>query len=311
MACDAPDSISRLYRNDADRLAIRRVNATGSSYRDSVRINKEISTRYLLALAAVRQATHLPAVDTVTRLLDIHTYNPGLNSLVVMADSNLIWMTRLRYDMLPTFDYNIDNMMSRYGMKKVFYSGLLQPNLVVFRTETNSNLVPLAGWLKGEQGIRGAEADHLYGDGNDITDSIAGDHIQLVYSYGWQDCPTGCERRRFWKFRVMNDCSVSYSGSYGAALEPSLVVYEPDQPALFTGWRLYSNPAKSVLYLENKARNPAAPGLRIKNKKGQVVRELAAIRPGEELDLILLAGGLYSLSLYQGDQEKTWRIDKR
>ena len=106
-SCQVEGSVYKLYKNDADRMTIRRVNYIGSNYKDSVRINKQISRDYLSALMAVYNATALPAVDTITRLLNIHTYNPGLNSLIVMADSNLIWMTNMRYNIFPTRDYEV------------------------------------------------------------------------------------------------------------------------------------------------------------------------------------------------------------
>ncbi len=33
-----------------------------------------------------------------------------------------------------------------------------------------------------------------------INDSIYSTHVELTYSYGWGDCPSGCMWRRYWKF---------------------------------------------------------------------------------------------------------------
>lgn len=309
-SCLAPDSVVRCYRNDADRLAIRRVNARRSTYRDSVRINAELSSDYLNALIAVHNATILPANDTIIRLLNIHTYNPGLNTLVVMADSNLVWMTNLRYDILPTRDYEIDKLMRVYAMKKVFYSGLLQPSMVVFRTETNRNLEPLARKVKTFVGVKAAESEHLYGDGNDITDSITEKCIQLVYSYAWQECPTGCEQRRYWKFRVYSDCSVEYAGSYGNALEPALLLSEQENGSLFGDIRVYPNPVKNKLYVECPSARPGV-SLKLSNKKGDVVYALNKLDNRQEIDLILLSNGVYYLTLRDSSKYKTFKIDKR
>jgi len=309
--CVTRDSVLSSYKNDADRMAIRRVNHTGSSYKDSVRINKEISKDYLSALIAVYNATVLPAIDTITRMLNIHTYNPGLNSLIVMADSNLIWMTNLRYNILPTRDYDIDKMMTTYSLKKGFYSGLMQPSLVVFKTEINSNLTPLAKKLKTALGVNSAESEVLYGDGNDIIDSINDKYTELVYSYGWQECPTGCEQRRYWKFRVYSDCSVEYMGSYGQPLESPLVLTVHENENLFTDVKIYPNPSKNKLYVENHSSKTKEISLTLINKKGEVVYALKKLKIKQEVDLILLSKGIYYLKLADNSHSKTFKIDKR
>jgi len=309
-SCSAHDSVLEKYNKDADRLAIRRVIRINSTYKDSVRINKIISSDYRDALIAVYNATALPATDTITRLLNIHTYNPGLNSLIIMADSNLAWMTNLRYNILPTQDYEIDRMMKVYFLKKVFYSGLLQPSMVVFRSDTNSNLAPLARKLKNSVGVNAAEAEFLYGDGNDITDSINTKYTELVYSYGWQECPTGCEQRRYWKFRVFSDCSVEYMGSYGRPLEACLFLSVHENEIFFDNVKIYPHPTKSKLFVECGILK-SKTSLTITDKNGKTVQSLTSLKPKQELDLILLSKGIYYLTLKDHSGQKIFKIDKR
>ncbi|PBQ34601.1 hypothetical protein CNR22_23430 [Sphingobacteriaceae bacterium] len=309
--CNATSTALKLYKNDADRMAIRRVNHIGSSYKDSVTIDKQLSEKYLKALVAVNNATALSAVDTITRLLNIHTYNPGLNSLIVMADSNLVWMTNLRYNILPTRDYTIDKMMQKYGLEKHFYSGLMQPNMVVFRTDTNSNLVPLARKLKSALGVKAAESEFMYGDGNDITDSVNSKYTELTYSYGWQECSTGCEQRRFWKFRVYSDCSVEYMGSYGQSLIPALILSVQENESLFTDIYIYPNPVSSKLYIACNAKRSTNPSLTITNKAKEVVYTSANVVNGQQIDLFLLPNGNYTLKLESNSQKKVFFLKVR
>ncbi len=308
-SCRTNDSILKKYKNDADRLAIRRVNHIQSTYKDSVKINKTLSSDYLYALIAVYNATALAATDTITRLLNIHTYNPGLNSLIVIADSNLAWMTNLRYNILPTRDYEIDRMMRNHSLNKVFYSGLLQPSMVVFKTDTNSNLAPLAKKLKNAVGVNAAEAEYLYGDGNDIRDSIHAKYTELIYSYGWQECPTGCEQRRYWKFRVFSDCSVEYMGSYGRPLEASILVKVYENENLFSDIKIYANPVKSKVYVECRTVKSKIT-LILSDKKGKTLRTLTNSAIRQELDLILLSNGVYYLTLKDNSGQKIYKIDK-
>ena len=309
-SCEARGNSLKQYRNDADRLAIRQVNKQGSAYKDSIRINKSISSDYLTAILAVHNATALPAADTVGRLLNIHAYNPGLNSLIVLADSNLVWMNDLRNNVLPTRDYEINKLMKSYHLQKVFYSDLLQPSMVVFKTDTNSNLSPLAQKIKTYLGVKSAESEYLYGDGNDITDSITPRYIQLTYSYGWQECPTGCELRRFWKFRVYSDCTVEYVGSYGSMLEPSILLTVQENAHLFNEIKIYANPIKNKLYVECK-KGAENMTLSLENKKGEVVYAFKKLNPMQELDLILFSSGTYYLKLQSNAQQKVFKVVKR
>lgn len=307
----APSNISKLYKNDADRMAIRRVNHIASTYKDSVRIDKKLSAEYLRVLLAVHNASSLPGVDTLTRLLNIHTYNPGLNSLVVVADSNLVWMNNLRYNILPTRDYGIDKMMSAYKLEKHFYSGLMQPSMVVFRTDSNSNLAPLARKLKSGLGVTAAEAEYKYGDGNDITDSIHPNYTELIYSYGWQECPTGCEQRRFWKFRIYPDCTVEYLGSYGQTLVPALILTLQENESFFKDVRIYPNPVSSKLYVQCYAKRISNPSLTITNKAKEVIYSASKLVNGQEIDLMLLPNGNYTLKLESNSLTKVFLLKVR
>ena len=310
-SCEAKKEIIHRYINDADRLSIRQVNKDQSSYRDSVRINKSISSDFLNALIAVHNCTQFIAVDTIIRFLTIHTYNPGLNSLIVVADSNLFWMRNLRYNISPAGENLIDKMMVEYALEVVFYSGLLQPSMVVFKTNINSNLAPLAKKVKTLLGVKAAEAEFLYGDGNDITGFIGNKYTELVYSYGWQQCPTGCELRRYWKFRVFSDCSVQYLGSYGSVLEPSLLLSVSKDERSFDEVKIYTNPVKNKIYIDCSLSKFKESALIITDKNGKTVYSLSTLVGRQEIDLILLSRGEYQLTLMDKKKQKIYKIVKQ
>mgnify|MGYP001597857257 CR=1 FL=1 len=95
--CNAPDSIVKKYKDDADKLAINRVFHINSTYKDSIEINKPIRNNYLKALLAVYNATNLPARDTVIDIFNIHNlFGQVLKSIIVHADTGLFWMKNIR-----------------------------------------------------------------------------------------------------------------------------------------------------------------------------------------------------------------------
>lgn len=305
------DKVDLLYKNDADRLAIRYTFSTNSRFKDSVVIDKRLHSEFLRALTAVYKFRYLAASDTVVRLLNIHTYNPGLNSIILKVDSNLVWMSNIRHNTTPYGDLTLDFLLAKYHFKKVYYSGLFQPALVVFRTELNSNLVPLAKQMKSIYGVSAAEPDYLYGDGNDISGMLYPDSIFLTYSFGWENCPTGCEKRRFWKFKILNKGEVYFVESYGDALESSLKIKVEENPTVFKNVNVYANPAKEKLYIEFFDKQASTVHLNLMNAKGDVLQSINKPSAREEMNMILLPNGVYYLRLHSAKEHKVYKIIKK
>jgi hypothetical protein len=219
--CTAPDSIVEKYTEDAYRLAMKKFFRNGSAFKDSVHIPYSHVDTVMRALLAVYNATALPARDTVVDMFDIHTFkNPYLNEVVISADSGLGWMQQLEAGIFPTGDSAIDSIISVYDLNlhQYFITNFAQ-DWVTFDTDSNYNTVALCSLFIPVPGVLGADPNGFWGDGNDITDSIfANDHVELIFSYGWGDCSSGCIFNRYWKFNVDTNCAVEYAGSYGNVL---------------------------------------------------------------------------------------------
>ncbi len=63
--CIAPDSIIEKYKDDADRLALRKISGLHLPYEDSIEIPKIFSDSFLNELIAVYNAVGIPERDTV------------------------------------------------------------------------------------------------------------------------------------------------------------------------------------------------------------------------------------------------------
>ncbi|MBL7932693.1 MAG: T9SS type A sorting domain-containing protein [Bacteroidia bacterium] len=304
------DSVLVLYKNDADRLALRQALSGKSTYKDSINIDKKLSQYYLKVLMAVYNAKDFPARDTVVKHLNIHSYNPGMTSIVLRGVSNLVWMSNLKNNHFPTGNSTLDFLMRRYGLEKTFYSSLFQPNLVVLSSKSNYNLEALSCSLESVHGASGIQPEFLYGDGNDISDSLIGKDLEISYSYGWDNCRTGCRSRRLWKFKVKEDFSVVYLGSWGQSLEPGLEMYISGGAEYFKNLNLYPNPVKDKLYVEIDSAKQLELKLSIVNQKGDVVFTHTNLESGEILNLGHLLMGFYSLILENGSQKKVYSLKK-
>jgi hypothetical protein len=89
--------------------------------------------------------------------------------------------------------------------------------LVTFAPPQPVNIGALAARFRGIVGVRFAQPNNMFGDGNDIEGSIEGSRVRLDYSVGSGDCPAGCINRRFYRFAVQSDGTVEYLGASGNA----------------------------------------------------------------------------------------------
>lgn len=230
-----------------------------------------------------------------------------MNSIVMRGQSNLVWMDNLKNNRFPTGNTRLDEIIHTYGLKKSFYSNLFQPNLVVLHSKINYNLEALACLLETVYGVSGIQPEFLHGDGNDITDSIQGETLFLIYSYGWDNCRNNCKYKRFWKLSLAKNGQVDYLGSWGDKLEPGLNLSMMEGENNFPGFKLYPNPAKDLLYTEGTEKDLH---LTITNYKGEVVFSRSALQAHEVLDVAHLLMGTYELKLESGGKRKIYSLQK-
>ncbi|HLG35037.1 MAG TPA: hypothetical protein VI757_09170, partial [Bacteroidia bacterium] len=251
-SCNASPAIRAMYRDDADRMVVRRLYVTNSPYADSVVIPQNLSDTLLDKLIAVYNATSLPARDSVIVMYNIHTFmDTALQIIDVHADSNLAWMQQLHLGNLNTGNAQVDNLITSYNLNLVSYStnlSLFFFHSVRFEADTNINTYALTDMFSSIAGVYESLPLGWFGSGDDITDSITSNNVQLTYSYGWGDCPSGCIYNHYWKFIVYPDCSVEYVGSYGEPLPlPTGLSQEVNKNIS----ALFPNPATNEIRIQN------------------------------------------------------------
>ena len=256
-SCNAPDSIKRMYQDDADRMALRYIIDHSTPWKDSATIEPARSQQYMNALIAVYNATALPARDTVVEMGKVHTQITefALNEMNVHADSNLSWMKAFRDHQLITGDSTVDFLFKNYTLdSSAAYFGISSVNgIASLDFRQTHNLFALGSALKALPGVDGASPQIYIGgyDGGDIRDSIYPGFIELTYRYGWTDCIISCWYERFWVFRVYPDCSVEYVRSYGDKLPTNYFsLKEHIQEAISA----YPNPFSDRIHIANLER---------------------------------------------------------
>jgi len=304
--CTAADSIIKKYKDDADRLALSRTSQLNDAYNDSVEIDKPMSNTYLRALLAVYNATALPARDTVVRLLHIHKYpSEMINQMVFNTSaSTYSWAQNIQNGISPSGYAALDSVMSRYHLyvqNFSYFQGSTSPvpDIVTLQRDSNMNVPALMHIFTSFVPFAFSPGQNIiFGDGPQIADSITTNFIQLKYIFKWYDCPNGCLDQRTWIFRVYNDCSVAYLGSFGDAVAPLFTVGLPENTINQNNWRISPNPSNGYCTLHLSAGNFK---LRLSDITGGAIRDQAVyIKPGESdypLKVDDLPRGIYFLSL--------------
>ncbi|MBW6491630.1 MAG: T9SS type A sorting domain-containing protein [Lentimicrobium sp.] len=305
-SCNAPDSVILKYIDDADRLALYKIQRLNLPESDSIQILEIHSDSILNALIAVYNAGTIPESDTITRIYPIHTFpDYDLDVINIAANPNLAWMLQLKNRIIPTGHPEIDSLIATYQLTFRFYYDYpdhIQYDIASLRSPTNLNIAALAELFEEIPDVDYAEENRYMGDGMNIYESIASDHIQLVYYYGWGDCPSGCTYRRYYKFKVYYDCSVEFCGSYNN-LYSALGSDEPNSKMV----SIFPNPFEDLIRV-NGFTEPFK--YRIANIAGQIVS--FGISDRKEIGNIAhLKPGLYFLSVQTENLFYTFKIIKR
>jgi hypothetical protein len=209
-------------------------------------------------------------------------------------------MQQLKNDIFPTGDHYVDSVMNKYYLTKLWYYPQNLPgiDLLLLNTASNLNLLALSNVWTIIPGVDHAGPDLLIGDGNDITDSIFDDHVELTYDHSWNcEYGGGCSFHHFWKFNIYFDCTVEFVSSYGDPISGLGISNLKMGPI-----ELYPNPFNDKLRLEG-IDSPST--YEIYNLQGQKLITGTSYN-GEIKNLNMLENGIYVLSI--SSNNKNYRI---
>lgn len=212
-----PESVLHRYEQDAYRLAVRHLQATGMT---DVRIPDDLHGSLLNALTRIHRAVDLPARNSIVDRFAIHTFpSPTLHEVVLSGvDTSCAWVSRLAAGVVPTGHPGVDTLLQTYALTVQQAFGVGAGRFILLRSAAPLHMAELARRFAGMECLSGAEPNGIIGDGNDIRAEAEGDAWKITFSLGWGDCPAGCISRHFWSFRVRSDGQVEFLGSVGSPI---------------------------------------------------------------------------------------------
>lgn len=212
-----PEQLRSAYRTDAARLALRGLIERSNPTLHEIELPSEEVERFYDALIRVYNFRH-PARDAVVETHTIHTFpNPSVHRLNLVLTPPT-WAKAWRLGERLTGDPTVDSLVVRHDLEvEYYYDGASFGHLVTLFSPKTINIAALAERFALIDGVRWASSQEIIGDGNDIA--AEGDTgLDLRYSVGYGDCPSGCIHRHWWRFRVGGDGTVEYLGSGGDPL---------------------------------------------------------------------------------------------
>lgn len=217
-SCVSHDSIVNMYLRDATALTLERIYTNNDTHKDSVEIPLTYIDTILNAMIAVYNVSSLPERDTVLDIYDIHVRTDySLQSFILSADSNLIWMQELQIGNLNSGFVELDDIILGHDFVIDSYFNFGNNywyHYVGFTTDNYINIGATVSSLENSPELRNLEHSGDSFDGSDIEATIFDNYVELKYIYRWGDCPSGCIYQRTWVFNVYFDCSVEFITSF-------------------------------------------------------------------------------------------------
>jgi len=291
------------YIIDAKGLAVQAMQKSGSPFYDSVIIPQTWTDTVLKALIAVYNTISLPRDSVVGYHIHCTDFK-DLNKFYIYADTGLAWVRDIKNGIIPTSNTAVNNILNTYKLVKLSYS----PGVILFKSDSIYNLNGMSeAWNKIDSVT--LYPDLLFYTSTIFVDTMTSDYIQLSYRYSCgDDCPSGCEVNRYWKYKVYSDCSVAYLGSYGSPIKSTgcidlrLSVGNVEQKRV----SVYPNPFSERIIIKGASKGTEYS---INNALGQVCLS-GLVDGGGFINTAVLSAGVYFIRLRDGDATTMLKVVK-
>jgi len=225
------------YRNDARRLAIKRMYEINSPLADKVTIPPIFIDSIIKALYAINNMQNALVGDTLRQIFGHTNFIPGsdsthffsasnnpagafgLKQVRVTVDNTTPWGAQwLSGNYNTTSNDSVNYLINTHQLKVVLNQYQLYParTIYIISSPIAINATALAKQFVNFSGVGTGNAYQLTsqpaGNGNRINAIFTNNTTRLSYTFGCGDCPSGCTFGRTWTFNVRTgtDCSVDY-----------------------------------------------------------------------------------------------------
>jgi hypothetical protein len=162
----------------------------------------EFKEYHFAPILAALQTVYLDSISTASsdiRKYNVHALCPEkLHKTRISIDT-----TNENFNSWKSYGFSdnlsLDLLINEYDLQL----DSIRETQYMVHTGTGINQESLASELKKFTFIKKAQAANCIGDGSHIEIIYFNpDFIQLIYSYGWGDCPSGCTNRHYWELGI-------------------------------------------------------------------------------------------------------------
>lgn len=247
-SCIPFGAMETTYRNDACRLAIKRMHEIASPFADSITIPIIYIDSIKKALYAINNIQSSLVGDTLRKLFGDTNFIPGsdsthfisasndlndafgLKKIEVVVDNNIAWGAQwLLSNYNATSSDSVNYLINKYNLRVTLNNYQIYPTRTIYiiSSPLAINAGALAKQFENISGVGNGYANQINSlpgsNGNVIRAEFISGAIKLSYTYGCGNCPSGCTLGRTWNLKVHTDtdCSVDYLSveNWGSPIE--------------------------------------------------------------------------------------------
>ncbi len=211
------DSLRAQYRTDAAVLTLRRVQEEIPFDEQDAELPPEWIERFYGALIAVHNASSRMA--SAADVEGFHTWpNDGVYYLSIGVDSTEGWVQEWQQGRLLTGNARVDELLRAYDLTLDGLWNSYRQTVAYLRSERPLNTPKVASFFEGIPGVDFAQQGGSWGPDAGIVAKVGDGYVELTYTVGWGDCPSGCINRHWWVFRVYDSGAVQFMKEDGQPL---------------------------------------------------------------------------------------------
>ncbi|MFY0671837.1 MAG: hypothetical protein JXQ87_00450 [Bacteroidia bacterium] len=176
------------------------------NYNEAEFDEKEID--HILKLIQLVYDSELPERDTIFSVYNIHKSCSGnFNTIILHVDTSNYAIKNLAKGITSnTSDRVLDNYLLEYEIDSVVRSmSYPKSNWLALYFKKAWNPIKTIDDFATVEGVEYCSGNEGCFDGDDIEVKIKAGKMEIDFSHGWGDCPSGCIRRIGWIFSVRNN----------------------------------------------------------------------------------------------------------
>lgn len=296
------------YERDINNLAVRRMFEVKSPDTARVTVPQRWKDTIEEKLSAIFLENSIPQRDSIFGLYCIHDWNGGklqsVRSYLITYDTSQQWTQAWTNGGLVTGNAYIDTLVSKFQLGGLQNIGFM-PGTIVLSTPLFLNPLALADTFKLNSGILYFQENSALAVGDKIHYTSIETTSFFDFTFGWDDCPSGCINTATWKYQVDNNCQVTYLNREDAiGTNTALPQGNPNCGNLLSiekenlnhKLQVYPNPTHDVVNIQLENENITL--IELCTIEGKILKTINNSFTFARLDVSDLGKGLYVLTVH-------------